>query len=228
MAQFTKAQVRSLIQAAIDDPSAQRWTAATLDLLTQTVIDSLWTDILDFAPWFNNQLDASLAPLSPGYIDLNISGVGSGQLTKRFYRIHKVIRNSQEYDYMNQRDTLVQNNFDVVQPRYDYTFYGRTQLWLFPLDASSTYPIDVWYSYLPAPYSGLADGTIVEWPDGYDDVIINATAARALIKGDAEDMAQYKALADEGFTRMKGNIPAPAFGPPVANIYDTPITWGSI
>ena len=141
--------------------------------------------------------------------------------------MQKIVRNTQELYPVAVRDTLMQSNSQIIAPPLSYAFYGN-QLFVFPLDASSTYPIDVRYNYLPALYTSLNDNDYIPWPDGFDSALTFEVAARGLAKGDAENMTQLKSVANEAMLKLKGNIPREYVGPSVPNLVDSPISWGSM
>src|SRR5258708_25627496 len=67
---LTKAQVRTAVRQMIDDPSAKRWSDPNLDQLIELVLDDLYGEILDMAPYINSQYQQIGLPLhAPGFIE---------------------------------------------------------------------------------------------------------------------------------------------------------------
>ncbi|KKK86834.1 hypothetical protein LCGC14_2759300, partial [marine sediment metagenome] len=72
-----KSAVRTLIQEQMDDASASRWSAANLDLLTETVYDEGWSEMLDQHMWLNSfrQVITATGNLTtPGFLDTSVAG----------------------------------------------------------------------------------------------------------------------------------------------------------
>lgn len=220
---LTKAQVRTLVREAIDDPNGDRWTNANLDLLTQITFDDLFTDILTWGPYFTSQLDTITTLGTPGFVDLRQTA--TGDLSQRFFRIQKVTRNDQEYSALDARSFVIENNTQIRGPDFTYVIFGD-QLWLFPLDTDDD--VEVRYSFRPAAYDGLADATEVTWPDGHETALIYEVGARALTKGDAEDRRQLGEIAERSRTRMKAYLSRRYAGPIGTYATDRPVEWGSV
>jgi hypothetical protein len=223
---LTKLQARSLIRDFIDDAQGKRWSDGSLDVLTQTVVDELWSDVLDMAPWVVSQYQTVSTIVSPGYIDLRTTDAG-GVLSQRLYRIQKIYRAKQEYVPASQHSGLVDESDStaVSVPDRTYAQYG-SQLWLYPLDAVTV--VGIRYNYLPSAYSLFGDGATVPFVDGFDSVYTHEVAARALIKGDAENMQQHKTIAEQAKGKMLAAISNYYVGPKVPIAVDNPISWGSI
>jgi hypothetical protein len=220
---LTKAQIRTQIQQTLDDASATMYSATNLDILTGLVIDELWTDILDFAPWYTSALDTiTTGPklVSPGYVDLT-------QLAQRFHRLQHVVRNNMVYRGQHPLDTLVVANTALVGSDFTYRLYGN-QLWLLPLSMSATEPIELRYSYKPPLFTGLADGTAITWPDGHEAAIIYKTATRAMTKGAREDNSVLRQEANEAYDRLISAVRRREIGPIQPYTTTTTVEHGGI
>jgi len=191
---LTKAQTRTAVQNLLDDNSAKFWTASNLDILIGLVYDELWGTIVNTAPYFVSQLDSPVFT-SPGYINV----ASGGALSQRFHRLQSVVRNERTYSQTDQRDVLIKANAVIVAPDYHFTFYND-QLWLFPL--STTADAEIRYSFKPAAFSGLADGTAISWPDGYEGALIFESAARASSKGERMNGDLYASIASRATNEM--------------------------
>src|SRR5438445_10276366 len=107
MPTLTKANSRIMIQQMLDDPSAKRWSPTNLDTLTGLILDNLWSDILDAAPYYNSNYQQINLPLHvPGYIDLRLAADG-GDLNQRLYRLQQVIADGRHYFAKDPRDFLM-------------------------------------------------------------------------------------------------------------------------
>lgn len=224
MATLTKAQSRTMIRQLIDDPNAKLWTDANLDILTSLTLDDLWSDIFDFSPWFTSKLDTLTSITSPGFVDLRHTGDG-GALSERFHRLQLVTRNSRHYYEHRQRNILIEANSVLTAPDDTYIFLGD-QLWLFPLDTASD--VEIRYSFKPAEFTTLTDGTKVTWPQGHESVYLYETAARALTKGDREENARVQAIADKSWQRMLSAVRRRGGAPIQPFTTDSPQSIGGI
>ena len=217
---MTKAEIRTAVQQAIDDVGAKRWPAASLDVLIALTIDDLWGDILDASSFYTSKLELPTI-VAPGRIAL--SGLAS-----RFYRLQKVVRDSYEYFDAGQTDVVIEGLISTLEeisaPDKSYVLVDEN-LWLFPLDA--TEPVTVAYSYLPPVYTTLAEGAAVVFPDGNESAIVYESASRALVRGDAESMAQVKVLAELAKNKLLSRVQRRRYGPTVMNVTGSPADYGS-
>lgn len=224
---LTKLQSRTLIRELIDDADARWWSNTNLDLLTGLVLDDLWAELLELDARANSRHQLLSSISSPGYIAL------SGPvptLTERFYRIQSIVRNAQEYTPIDGRNIIIQDNVvKVAEGRNQFVYFLRSdadekQCWLLPLD--TTTDVDLWYSYLPAAYTSLIDGSGVNFPDGFETAYIYETAARASNKGNTQSVTAYRAQALDTMQKCKASLRKYA-GPQV--LYDgmPPLALGS-
>jgi len=212
---LTKLQYRTAIQQMFDDPQAARWSAANLDIVTSTVYDELYGDILDTASYWNSQYDQVGIPLRvPGYIDLRTISDG-GDLTQRLYRMQQVIADGRQYFAKDPRDFLMMAQTQTgdistvrastgVEQRFSYQFLGD-QMWMHPLGNVTTF-VELRYSFRPASYTSLSDNTNVPFPDGTESALILSTAARAMTKGSVEDAGILFAQAEQARQKMLNTI----------------------
>ncbi|MCI0349116.1 MAG: hypothetical protein L0Z53_06785 [Acidobacteriales bacterium] len=227
---LTKAAARTAIAEAIDDAGFKRWSQANLDILIARVFDDLWSELLEQSPWLTSQLHVFTASqiIAPGYLDLRLTTNG-GQLTQRFFRVQRLIRDSREYESIQELQTkwriVVEADIEVSAPRFAYQVLGN-QLWIHPLALDSG--VELRYAFLPVPYTSLTEGYEVPWAEGYDSAYIYEAAARALVKGDAESMAQYKQLATEAFDRLKAACSRQQVGAQRMQMDNDGTFWGSI
>lgn len=200
---LTKAQVRTQVRQMIDDPSAKRWADSALDQAIELVLDDLWGEILDMAPYINTQYQQIGLPLrAPGYIDLRQTAYG-GDLTQRFYRLQQVIADGRQYFCKDPRDFLMvasslTNDVSTIrastgiEQRFSYQFLGN-QLWLHPLGNVTTF-VELRYNFKPTAFTALTNGTILDTPEGSSRAIINLAAAETLVKGNVEEASQFRSM----------------------------------
>lgn len=234
---LTKAQVRTAVREYIDDPGAKTWSDAALDILISMTQDNLWGDILDTASYWNSfyQLITSASYHAPGYLDLRPTGDG-GDLTNRLYRIQKFIANGREFYPKDSRDFLLNAASSVglttvtapIEQNYTYEILGD-QLWFHPLGTTANPGfIELRYSYRPAAFTSIADGTTVGFVDGCEHALVLTAAANAMHRGDEEDPGKFLSLAFEARQRLFATIRRKYHGPTVPFSVSNPIEMGSI
>lgn len=192
---LTKAEFRTAVRELIDDPNAKLWTDSRLDTQIELVLDSLWGDILDTAPYLNSQYQQITSQHVPGYIDLRLSVYG-GDLVQRIYRLQQLVADGRQYFCKDPRDYLMiagSNTGDVttikadtgIEQRFSYQFLG-SQLWLHPLGQTATM-VEIRYNYKPTRFTQLTDGYIVDLPEGSEIAAVDLCVAKAMTKGNRED-----------------------------------------
>jgi hypothetical protein len=190
MALLTKAQVRSAVAQAIDDPGNKRWSQTNLDVLISMAQDTMFQTINDTFDFFLSNGEA-LATDANGIIALS-------SLAKRFYRMQqvKVVSSGLE---------LQPKLFSESVPQASYYLLGNNVV-TDPVVVSSS--LRLTYSYLPVKFFDLATDTTVlaDFPEGHEAALIYYSAAWAMTKGDAENMAQIARIADSSIEALLSHI----------------------
>ena len=234
---LNKAQIRTSIRQYMDDPAAKRWDNSSLDLAIQFVLDDLWGEMLDVAPYLTSMYQQLSVPIhTPGYIDLRLTTYG-GDLVQRFYRLQQLVANGRHYFAKDPRDYLLTastNTGDTstikedVAQSYSYQFLGD-QLWLHPLQVgtqiASTF-VEMRYSFKPIAFTQIADGNVVPFPEGHEQSLILISAASALAKGNAEEAGQLFAMGNNSKERMISAIKRQYHGPTVPFTTSQSGEWG--
>jgi hypothetical protein len=221
---LTKALARTMIQQVIDDPNATLWSATNLDQLAELALDEMWSDILNYNPWFTSQLDTVLNLTSPGYLDLRLVADG-GHLSKRFHRLQSIVRGGTTYSKYDPRDTVVELSKSLWAPDNSYIFLGD-QIWLFPFDLTTD--VEIRYSYKPTAFTVLTDATKVTWPEGHDTAYVYEIAARAMTKGDRESNDSILQMASKSWDRLLDFVRRRQIGPTVPWSVDSSVDFGGI
>ncbi len=220
---FTKAEFRTLTQQFLDDPNAKRWSATNIDLLIQVTQDTIWAAILDRDPYWVSQLDTITADLtSPG----TFSTANGGDLTKRFYKIQSIVRNTREYGQIHRKNVIIEANevkATDAESDFVYFFFGPV-VHLLPYETAPD--VEIRYSFYPTIFNGLADGTAVEWPEGHEDALFLGAAALSMAKGGKEDNSAVMGLADRARQRMFEAIERRAPGPMMPFLTSGTTSWG--
>lgn len=208
----------------IDDPSAKRWSDGNLDQVITFVLDDLWGDILDIAPYMLSQYQQIGLPLhAPGYIDLRLTDYG-GDLINRFYKLQQLIADGRHYFCKDPRDYLMvasTQTGDVstirastgVEQRFSFQFLGD-QIWLHPLGNVTTF-VEIRYNYKPIEFTRMTDGLPISLPEGNDNCLIMLASAQALTKGNVEEASQFMNLGLQAKEKMMNSIRRQYHGPTV-------------
>lgn len=198
----------------LDDPNAKRWADSFIDLAIQLVMDDLWTDMLDQAPWLTSQLQTFSTLHSPGFLDLRLATNG-GDLTQRFYRVQMVkapaevgSQAARIYYPKDPRDYLLGGGDAsvIVATRFTYEIKGD-QLWMYSSDMQfGPAPVDLRYSFKPATFTSWADGSLIPFPEGGESAAVYMAAAHTMAKGNAEEAQQLMIIAAMARDRMLASI----------------------
>lgn len=215
MAQLTKLQARTFVQQLIDDPNAKLWSAANLDLLIEGVLDELWADLLEHAPYLR----------STEYTATSLPAINISTLLTRFHRVQNVVRDSIVYTPADPKDVTYANNTVVDAPNRTYTIFGGT-LYMFPAETSPD--AYVRYSSYPTRFNSLADGDSVEWPDGHHLAYVYAAASRAMEKGDREDNTRMERRAEGALLKLKAKLRKEHTGPAMPWMDSDSLEWGGV
>ena len=219
---YTKANVRTLVSELADDPDHVAWTAANKDLIISLVYDTLWSRMLELSPNLTSARQDLTSLTSPGYFTISTG------LDNRFQRIHTITRNSQVYSPVSVKDVVIQGDVvkaEDVRGSYHYVLLGD-QVHLLPYN--TTDDVEVRYSYKPTRFTDIAsDATVITWPDGHEEVLIYAAAARLLMRGDREDATQLSTIADLAWRELSSAIQHQQLGPIMPHHMNQPSAWGA-
>jgi hypothetical protein len=220
---FTKAQARSAVAQAIDDPNFKRWTSANLDVVIAMAVDDGWSQLLETNPYYTSQLQTFSSITSPGYVDLRLIANG-GALSQRFQKVQKVTRDGREFSLAKQQELLLEGNADLSKLAYRYIFFGD-QLWLFPLETNLS--IELRYSFKPPSFISLGENDTVAWPEGHESAYVYEAAARAIGRGNAEEMTNFMSIAQMSQKRAENAIKRQYYGALMMDVDDAPTAWGA-
>lgn len=186
---LTKAQTRSQIAKAIDDPKLVRWPSADLDDLTSLVQDLIWQTILDTFNTFT-LFDESKATDGSGKIAIS-------SLTKRLFQFQRVAVASTDEEVFAIQST---DSLDIKG-----YYLSSSTLYTKPVQSAKTLTLS--YSFFPTKFRDLGESDQLDsWPEGFESGLIYPTAAVALSKGSAEDMTQVAALADWALNGLANHV----------------------
>ena len=219
---MTKAESETTIRSHLDDLDSKRWPAAEFDLIVSATYDSMWRRLLVQFPWYLVQTDTITSQLaSPGYVVLTTAG----DLTQRFHALRHVTRDGREYSEIDRKNVAVEGTDLITGEDYSYFRLGD-RLYLLPFDQDTD--VEVEYGYMPAAWSGLADGTAITWPEGHELAFTLGAATRLGLKGGVEDMAQLGQMAALEWNSMLESLKAATPGGVSMFVNDRAEGWGSV
>lgn len=171
-----------------DAVGADRWddtAGGEVDLHIGTAMDREWKRILNAAPYYRVGRRTPTSS-STGYYALSDLDSGSGDSAQRLYRVIAFSVDSVIYEETRLDQYLIPDT-SSPQPNYLWYFEGSNILAL-PIQASKQATVVV--NYLPTRFENLAtDASTVDFPDGYENVLVCMGAALLLMKGGAEAQA---------------------------------------
>lgn len=232
MATLTINQLISEVRQAIDAENAGRWSDAEVVSALSYSHDSLWSRILNAAPYYRFQ-SLSITTDSQGAFPVTSLSTGTGNSQKRFYRIMSV--NDGNVSYVETRFQDVPLNLNT-----QYSGYYRKMYYL----AGQNYQI------LPAGGTGLTvvtnykptmlrdyvgDGSTnkydipIDWPEGNENVLVYDAASRLLMKGGAEanSSALYARMAQQELADMLDDLRRMTINPTRMAYPDSAAYWSA-
>lgn len=221
---MTKSQARQLIQQMIDDREAVRWPTVILDLLIESGLDDLYSEVLETFPYAVSALEEPSALVSPGIIYWRY-GTGTAELANRPFAIQSLTRDGQEYGLLDPGEVVLEDGAVVEAEDYGYVFFGD-ELHVFPYDTTAN--IELRYSYRPPRFSQMTESTSIQWPDGHQMVFLAYIAGLASNKGSQEDPSNWFRIYGASLSRMLSAIKRRSPGPAKIRTMDTSVGWGSI
>jgi hypothetical protein len=157
MATLSKGALRTITRALLGDSEKQAWSDPIIDILIGSSFDKIWSNILDFSPWYHSwrQVIDPAVSAPNGIYDTVFNPA------QRLYKIQQVTRNGQVYMPVSKTSAITAPEIGsgpttasavVTAPMFSYTHDG-VQLILYPVDVVT--PFTLTYSYLPANFLTL-------------------------------------------------------------------------
>lgn len=229
---FTRAQYRTRVLRRMDAVSSTRWdttagSAGEVDQVLGMVFDKEWRRILNANAYYKSQTVQSTAD-SEGKFAISDLTTGSGDTAKRFYRVNAAVLNSAVYTEVEPRDYTLAPTFNVG---WNVWYRRGDFIYVVPVEPfkvlSGTDGFRV--SYIPTRIDNLAaDGSAVDFPDGYEEIICLEAAAWLLAKGGAETntTAEFRAMAESLRQDMLSDIARISNRPISMKFPDFSFDWG--
>lgn len=228
---MTQAQLLAALRDEMNAASSAQWSDATLLSWLGLASWQEWANILNA----NNVYYSQSVPVtqdSNGQFAISSLTTGSGDTQKNFYRILTLAqpqggnqpmlfyRQSRYQDYPNP-----QPNQGVYLSGLWYRL--GTQIQVMPVQSGQQMSVQV--NYRPPRVDQLAtSASVVDFPDGYEMLLVHDAAAYALLKGgnEADAAAQIQAKGDTIRAMMLLDLGRQGTWPITATAFDTAFDWG--
>lgn len=182
---ITKADLRTRVQQIADAVADSRWDATPggeIDQHIGVVMDREWKRILSTNPYYRIGRRSVTSDTS-GYYTLTDLDTGSADSAQRHYRVLAVSVDSIIYEESRLDEWLLPDTTSPM-PQYIWYFEG-TKLMALPIQVSKAAIIVV--NWIPPRQEQLAgESSVVDFPDGYENVVAWSAAGMLLNKGASE------------------------------------------
>ena len=216
---MTKTAIIAAARERADAVRSGRWDDADLGVLLGMVHWSEWANILNANNVYKLRT-VTATPDSDGVVaksDLSDS-------TRKFYRILSLRAGNQFHSPIHYIDAPV----PAESGRYGaFSWYEKGDgIQVLPIPTTTC---DVTVNYRPTRASALNDGDTVDFPDGYEHVLVYGLAAEMLLKGGSETEAANDLLRRQAILRedMLSDIRRLSVRPTLMQPMDDAADWGS-
>lgn len=216
---MTKAAIIAAARERADAVSSGRWDNADLGVLLGMVHWSEWAHILNA----NNLYTFRTVTVTPD-ADGVIAKADLSDATRLFYRVLSLRCANRFYVPIHYSLAPTPDQAGFSQ---SFCWYEKgTGIQIVPASSDSC---EVTVNYRPKRASALNDGDTVDFPDGYEHILVYGLAAELLLKGGAEteaagDMQRRQAVLRED---MLSDLRRLSVRPTIVMAMDDPSDWGS-
>lgn len=222
----TRTQLRTRALKRADADGSGRWDATAageVDQLGGIVFDREWRRILNANPYYKFNTVTLNSDSATGRYPIASLTTGAADAVKRFYRIIGVRIDDVMYEEVPFKEWTLAETL-AMSPRV--WWYEGDNIMALPKALSKPGVFSV--NYIPCRIDNLAgDGSTVDFPDGYEDVLVLEWAKHILIKGGAEtqEALTMGALAEELRTDMLQDIARRSTNPLRMRYADSAWDW---
>lgn len=220
--------LRTSVLGYMDANGSRRWDSAAggeVDLRISGVFDRLWRRILNANRFYRVAKRTPTSDATGRYLISDLS-LGSGDAAQRFYRALRVIIDGRPYGLSNLGiEALSAEQQPSLERRVWYQ--EGTNLTALPLQPNLTADA-IWVNWIPQRPSALSgDAVAVDFPDGYEEVLIVYGAARLLMKGGAETQASRELQQEiqEDFEDLMADVARVSTDPLTMAPIDSAVDW---
>lgn len=225
---MTQAQLLAALRDQMDATSSTRWSDATLLSWLGLASWQEWANILNVNNVYYSQ-SITTTQGATGLIALSALSNGTGDSAKNFYRILSLAQPSgadQQMFYQEIKYAQAPNPL-ATQGTTGYWYRLGTNIQCLPVAAGLSMSVQV--NFRPPRVDQLSASSIaVDFPDGYEMLLVHVASAFALQKGGAETQAAaiLRKTADDIRSMMLMDIGRQGTRPIVMSSFDSPGDWG--
>ncbi len=228
---MTQAQLLAATRDEMNAAGSTQWTDATLLGWLGLASWQEWANILNANNVYYSQ-SVTVTQDANGQFALSALTTSSGDTQKNFYRILSLAQpQGGNQPCLFYRQTRYQD-YPNPQPNQGTYLSGLwyrlgQQIQVMPVQAGLQMSVQV--NYRPPRVDQLSAPSIaVDFPDGYEMLLVHDAAAYALMKGGSEAQAaqQIQAKGDTIRAMMLLDLARQGTWPIVATAFDTPQDWG--
>lgn len=197
-----------------------------VDLRISGIYDKVWRRILSANRFYRVARRTPISDATGRYAVSDLTG-GAGDGLQRFYRVLTVVIDARGYQEEKLTDWALAESFDQGASAFVWYLEG-TNLTALPIQALKQADA-IWVNWIPQRPSALTDdSSAVDWPDGYDEVLIHLAAARLLMKGGEESQAalELRGAVEEDYQEMLSDIARFSTNPLFMSPTDSALEWG--
>ena len=224
---MTQAQLLAALRDEMNAAGSGQWSDATLLSWLGLASWQEWANILNANNVYYSQ-NVTVTQDSNGQFAISALTTGSGDTQKNFYRVLTIAQpQGTQQPQLFYRQTRYQD-YPNPQPNQSTYLSGLwyrigTQIQVMPVAAGQQMSVQV--NYRPPRVDQLSTGSIaVDFPDGYEMLLVHDAAAYALLKGgsEAQAAALIQAKGDTIRNMMMLDIGREGTWPKIALSFDRP------
>ena len=228
---MTQAQLLAATRDQMNAAGSTQWSDATLLSWLGLASWQEWANILNASNVYYSQ-SVTVTQDANGQFAISALTTGTADTQKNFYRILSVAQpqggNQPQLFY---RQTRYQD-YPNPQPNQGTYLSGLwyrlgTQIQVMPVASGQTMSVQV--NYRPPRVDQLSTASVVvDFPDGYEMLLVHDAAMLALQKGgsEAQAAAVLRAQGDQIRSMMLMDLARQGTWPIVATSFDSPFDWG--
>lgn len=211
----------------MDAVNAGRWSATAggeVDLRISSVYDRIWRRMLNANRFYRVSARTPTSDVITGKYLMSDLSIPSGDSAQRLYRVLQVIVDGRVLSQAQLTEWVF-----AAEQSTGYVWYQEGQnLTALPLQVNKRADA-IWVNWLPQRPSALSsDEVVVDFPDGYEEVLIVLSAARLLMKGGAETGAarDLRTEIEEDYQELLQDVARVSTNPLMTTPLDSAFDWG--
>lgn len=224
---ISRGTLRNDVLKQADALGSGRWDATAggeVDRRISSVYDRIWRRILNANRFYRVSARTPTSDAVTGKYLMADLTIASGDSAQRLYRILQVLVDNRVYTEGKLTDWAL-----AAQTGIGYLWYQEgLNLTALPLQTGKVADA-IWVNWLPQRPSALSgDSVLVDFPDGYEEVLIVLAASRLLMKGGAETQASRELRTDieEDYQELLQDVSRVSTNPLMATPLDNAMEWG--